>query len=56
MKAKVLQLFKDKHTGELYAEGAIINISKERYEEILRVAPLVEAIPEAKKKKETDNG
>ena len=54
MKAKVLQLFRDKHTGELHAEGSTITISKERYEEILSVGPLVEAVTtgETKKKKE----
>lgn len=58
MRAKVLQLFKDKHTGELHREGTTITISKERFDEILTVGPLVEAIQPSKKndKKETGNG
>lgn len=58
MKAKVLQLFKDKHTGELHQKGTTITVSKERFEEILTVGPFVEAITtgENKKKKESGNG
>ena len=58
MKAKVLQLFRDKHTGELHQEGTTITISKERFEEIRTVGPFVEAITtgETKKKKESGNG
>lgn len=58
MKAKVLKRFKDKHTGELHQKGTTINISKERYEEILRVGPFVEAVKtgKTKEKKETSNG
>ena len=51
MKAKVLSRFKDKHSGEIHKEGEIITLSKERYEEILTVAPLVEKIEEPKRKK-----
>lgn len=58
MKAKVLKLFKDKHSGELHQKGTTITISKERYEEILSVGPFVEALKtgKTKEKKETDNG
>lgn len=48
MKAKVLKQFKDKHSGEIHKKGAIITISKERYKEILEVAPLVEEIKKEK--------
>ena len=48
MKAKVLQKFKDKHNGKIYEAGAVITVSKERYDEILTVAPLVEEIREKK--------
>lgn len=41
MKAKVIRTFRDKHTNELRVEGEIINITKKRYEEILKTAPLV---------------
>lgn len=51
MKAKVLKQFRDKHTGELHKEGAMLNISRERFEEILTVGPLVEAIKTGKANK-----
>ena len=51
MKAKVLRKFKDKYSGKLYKENEVITISKDRFEEILKVAPLVEKV-ETKKKTE----
>ena len=51
MKAKVLSRFKDKHNGKIHEPGEILTISKERFEEILTVAPLVEKIAEPKKQK-----
>ena len=50
MKAKVLKNFRDKYSGEIQKVGSVITISRERYEEILTVAPLVEEV-KAKKKK-----
>lgn len=50
MKAKVIKKFKDKHTGKLHNAGDIITISKERFAEILTVAPLVEEVKEKAKK------
>lgn len=49
MKAKVVQRFKDKHTGEMHEVDDIITISKKRFAEILEVAPLVEEIKEETK-------
>lgn len=49
MKAKVLKRFKDKYSGEIHKEGETITISKERYKEILKVAPLVEEVKDTKK-------
>ena len=49
MKAKVLRRFKDKYSGKVYKAGEVITISKERFEEILTVAHLVEKV-ETKKK------
>lgn len=49
MKAKVLKQFKDKYSGKVYKAGDVITVSKERFEEILTVAPLVEKV-ETKKK------
>ena len=46
MKALVKETFNDKHTGELHKAGDILEITDERFAEILTVAPLVEAIPE----------
>lgn len=53
MKAKVLRTFKDKYSGKFHKEGEVITISKDRYNEILTVAPLVEEVKEAKKAKTT---
>ena len=44
MKAKVLKKFKDKYTGEVYKEGDVITVTKKRFAEILKTAPLVEEI------------
>lgn len=52
MKVKVLNRFKDKYTGEIHKVDDVLTISKERYEEILTVGQLVEAIPARKKKTE----
>lgn len=51
MKVKVLTRFRDKHSGEYYKKDQILVITKERYEEILKVAPLVEEVKETKKAK-----
>lgn len=48
MKAKVLARFKDKHSGKIHKEGDILTISKERFNEILSVAPLVEEVKKDK--------
>lgn len=50
MKAKVLKRFKDKYSGEIYKEGDVLNITKERFAEILTVAPLVEEVKAQRKK------
>ena len=50
MKAKVLKQFKDKYTGELYKVGAILDIPEKRFKEILKIAPLVEAVEETEGK------
>lgn len=55
MRAKVLSKFKDKHNGKVYKAGEVINISKERYEEILTVGNLVEEIKPKKKTEEAEN-
>lgn len=46
MKVKVIEKFRDKHTGEIHEEGKILTISKKRFAEILEVAPLVEEVKE----------
>lgn len=48
MKVKVTKEFRDKHSGEVYKPGKVLYISKTRYEEILKTAPLVEEIKEVK--------
>ena len=60
MKLKVLEAFKDKYTDEVYPVGKILDVKKERGEELLKT-PYVEV--ESKKdettkkdtKKETEN-
>lgn len=52
MKAKVLRRFKDKYSGKIYKVDEVITISKERFEEILTVAPLVEKVETKKKSAE----
>lgn len=54
MRAKVLEQFKDKHTGELHKKGSTITVSKERFKEILAVGPYVEAVPGKTTTKKTD--
>lgn len=50
MKVKVLKEFKDKYSGELHKVGEVMTVSKDRYDEILTVAPLVEEVKAPKKK------
>lgn len=46
MKVKVLKKFIDKHNGNVYQVGDVLNITKKRYNEILAVDKLVEEITE----------
>ena len=46
MKVKVVKDFKDKYTGKRHMAGEFINVSKERFDEILTVDVLVEAVEE----------
>lgn len=55
MKAKVLKDFNDKYTGRRYKAGEIINVSKERFEEILTVGNLIEAAEEVVEEKTTSS-
>ena len=41
MKEKVIRKFRDKYTGELYEKGAVIEITEERYKEIMSVGKFV---------------
>lgn len=49
MKVRVLKLFQDKYTKEWYKPNQEIEISKERFNEILKVDKLVEEVKEEKK-------
>lgn len=49
MKAKVVTRFKDKYSGKVYNVGEVITISKDRFEEILKVGKLVEKVIEPAK-------
>lgn len=44
MKVKVLKKFKDKYTGKIYKVGEVLNIKKERFEEILTKGEFVEKV------------
>jgi hypothetical protein len=46
MKVKVLKKFIDKHSGEIHEEGKILTVSKDRFDEILKVGKFVEEITE----------
>lgn len=41
MKAKVIRSFTDKYTGELYRKGDMLDITEERYAEIMSVGQLL---------------
>lgn len=47
MRVKVLKQFRDKKTKKIYQPGDVLNLKKERVDEILAVGKLVE--PEKKK-------
>lgn len=47
MKARVLQKFEDKYTKEIHKVNDVIEITEERFEEILTVGNFVERIEEA---------
>ena len=46
MKVKVLERFKDKYTGEIHEADKVMDVTKERFEEILTVGKFVEEIVE----------
>ena len=46
MMVKVLRTFKDKHTGEYHKKGEVLTVTKKRFDEILKVAPLVKKLEE----------
>lgn len=52
MKVKVLENFIDKHTKKLHKVGDVLEIKKERFDEIQKVKNLVEVIEEPETKKE----
>ena len=47
MKVKVIKPFQDKHTKEYYEINKILEITEDRYKEILMVDRLVEEIKES---------
>ena len=49
MKYKVVKPFTDKYTGEKHQVNDILEVSKERAEEILMVDKLIEKVKENKK-------
>lgn len=56
MKVKVIEEFRDKHTKKIHILNKVMEITKERYDEILTVGKFVEEIkeePKAEPKKTT---
>lgn len=49
MKVRVIQEFRDKHSGKIHKVGDTIVVSKERFAEILKVGELVEDVAAPKK-------
>lgn len=48
MKVVVLRKFLDKYTGEIHKPDDVLEITEERFEEILKVGKLVEKVSEEK--------
>lgn len=46
MKVKVLERFKDKYTGKVHEADKVMDVTEERFEEILTVGKFVEKISE----------
>lgn len=46
MKVKVIRKFKDKHTGKTHRRGEVMEITKERFQEISKVGEFVQTITE----------
>ena len=51
MKYEVIKNFKDKHTGERYKIGDVLDITKTRAKEILTVDKLIKEVKQPKKDK-----
>lgn len=47
MKYIVIKKFTDKYTGEKYSEGRVLELTKKRANEILKVDKLIEKIEES---------
>lgn len=46
MRVEVVKRFRDRHTLEVYVVGQFLEITKERFDEIMRVGALVRRVPE----------
>lgn len=46
MKVRVVEKFKDKHTKKIHKVNDVLEVSQERYEEILKKGKLVELVGE----------
>lgn len=54
MKVKVLKRFRDKHSNEIHKVGDILDITKKRYNEILKVDKLIEKVEDDQEEKEEE--
>lgn len=55
IKVKVLSPFFDKHNGKKYKKGDTLEVSPERFNEILTKGKLIEAVEETPSKKNAKN-
>ena len=47
MRVEVIQKFKDKHTGEIRNVGDVLDVTQERFDEIMTVGEFVKEVEEA---------
>lgn len=56
MKVKVTRKFRDKYTGERYNKGAVLEITEERYAEIVSVGEFIQRIAQEAQNDAETNG
>lgn len=54
MKFKIKTKFADKHTGQIYQEGTVVDFSERRASEIKKAGDFIKAIEEPKKEEKAE--